>query len=50
MSSGLLRSPDGRKRQGVRKDVRNEKYMVLGMKRVQQFVIKADNYLIVIEQ
>ena len=50
MSSSLLRSPDGRKIQGVAKDVRNEKCMMLGMKRVQEFVIKADNYLIVIEQ
>ena len=49
MSSSLLRSPDGRKIQGVRKDVRNEKYMVFGIKRVQEFAIKTDNYLTVIE-
>ena len=50
MSSSLLRSPDRRKKQGVGKDVRNGKYMVLGMERVQEFVIKSENYLTAIEQ
>jgi hypothetical protein len=36
--------------QGVRKGVRNGKYMVFGIKRVQEIVRNSNNHLLVVEQ